>query len=100
MWNFLPFFRQLLASGSADHTVMIWDMEKKKGHRSIAVFEEKVQSVKWHPMESQTLLTGSCEGYESFLYFSLLYFILALKILLTRLLNYETERSDFLISEV
>jgi periodic tryptophan protein 1 len=53
----------VLASGSADQTVILWDMAKTVGLSKIESFEEKVQSLQWHPFETQSLLTGCCDGY-------------------------------------
>jgi WD40 repeat protein len=59
-WNTIN--RNILASGSADHTVVLWNLAEQKPLSKLSVFEEKVQSIKWHPAESSNLLAGSCEG--------------------------------------
>lgn len=51
-----------MASGSVDQTVILWDVDECKPHTTITVFEEKVQSLKFHATEAHSLLTGSCDG--------------------------------------
>ena len=55
-WNKLQ--RNILASGSADFTVGLWDLNELKLVSTIKEHREKVQCVNWHPVEEQTLLTG------------------------------------------
>ena len=55
------FFSHLLASGSVDETVLLWDMKEGKVGRTIKGHQEKIQSLCWHPFESQMLLTGCCD---------------------------------------
>ncbi|GAB1600922.1 periodic tryptophan protein 1 homolog [Argonauta hians] len=59
-WN--QHTRNVMASASADFTVGLWDLTEAKAVSSIRKHEEKVQCVKWHPAEQQTLLTGSFDG--------------------------------------
>lgn len=55
--------RQVIASGSADKTVKIWDVTKASTDGgNVATFthhKDKVQSVVWHPTEGTLLATGS-----------------------------------------
>lgn len=60
-WNSIH--KQVIASGSADKTVKLWDVTKALGvDCNAATFghhRDKVQSVVWHPKESTLLATGS-----------------------------------------
>lgn len=56
------FCRHILASGSVDQSVILWDLDEGKPHTTIKSFQEKVQAIKFHPTESQSLLTGCCDG--------------------------------------
>ena len=63
-WN--PVHQQVIASGSADKTVKLWDVTKAgSGDQdgcNAATFshhKDKVQSVAWHPVEGTLLATGS-----------------------------------------
>jgi WD40 repeat protein len=51
----------VMASGSADQTVLLWDLNSGTVASTLSSFEEKVQTLKWHPFEGQTLLVGSCD---------------------------------------
>lgn len=51
----------VLASGSVDQTVILWDLQHGSVAQQIKSFEEKVQSLSWHHTEAHTLLTGSCD---------------------------------------
>ncbi|CAH2017676.1 unnamed protein product [Acanthoscelides obtectus] len=55
-WN--KTFDHVIASGSADHSILLWDMEKQVPNTTITAFGEKVQCLDWHRLESQTCLQG------------------------------------------
>jgi periodic tryptophan protein 1 len=61
-WN--PIHRQVIASGSADKTVKLWDITKVDDSSggiaaTLKHHKDKVQSVRWHPTEGTILATGS-----------------------------------------
>lgn len=62
-WN--PIHQQVIASGSADKTVKLWDVTKadsetdKCNAGTFTHHRDKVQAVEWHPKESTLLATGS-----------------------------------------
>lgn len=58
-WN--ESYQHILGSGSADHSVLLWDLNIGKPSEDIKVFKEKVQAIQWHPFEAHSLLTGSCD---------------------------------------
>ncbi|XP_045760728.1 periodic tryptophan protein 1 homolog [Maniola jurtina] len=55
-------FTHVIASGSADNTVLLWDLDQCTPHTKLDYFEDKVQSLTFHPLEAQTLLSGACDG--------------------------------------
>ncbi|XP_050297169.1 periodic tryptophan protein 1 homolog isoform X2 [Anthonomus grandis grandis] len=58
-WN--KNFDHVMASGSADQSIILWNMETQTPSTTINVFEEKVQCLEWHRFEGQTLLAGGCD---------------------------------------
>jgi periodic tryptophan protein 1 len=58
-WNRLN--TTVLASGSADKSIILWDLKKLKKATRIKNHTGKVQSVQWHPIEAFSLLSGSAD---------------------------------------
>ena len=58
-WNRIQ--KKILASVSADKTGRLWDLETKKETMK-QDFKAVVQSVQFHPEESNILLTGDSKG--------------------------------------
>jgi periodic tryptophan protein 1 len=53
------FNRSVLASGSGDETVKIWDVAENSCVHTYTHHSNKVQCVKWHPTEQAVLLSAS-----------------------------------------
>ncbi|KAL6431130.1 hypothetical protein ACFW04_007098 [Cataglyphis niger] len=58
-WN--QNYMHVLASGSVDQTVLLWDLENCKPVTKLDSFNEKIQALKWHPQETHRLLTGCAD---------------------------------------
>lgn len=55
-WN--SNYHHILASGSVDQTILLWDIDQGEPSLCIKAFNEKVQCLQWHKLEAQTLLAG------------------------------------------
>ncbi|TRY73816.1 hypothetical protein TCAL_02578 [Tigriopus californicus] len=51
----------ILASGSVDQSVLLWDLSGGQVKHQLNAHMEKVQALQWHPFESNNLLTGCCD---------------------------------------
>lgn len=55
--------RNFLASGSADHTVRLWDLARpQQALRSFTHHTDKVQSIAWNPKEATQLLSAAYDN--------------------------------------
>jgi len=59
-WNSLC--DHVLASGSVDQTVLLWDLTTQQVASKLGKHKEKVQSLAFHPLEAHSLVTGCCDG--------------------------------------
>lgn len=57
--------KNILASGSADTTVKIWDLTQQKPAHTLTPDDQRVEVVKWHPKNESLLLTISDERFVS-----------------------------------
>lgn len=58
-WN--KNYHHILASGSVDKSIILWDLDKQEPSVTIKSFTDKVQTMEWHQFESQSLLAGGCD---------------------------------------
>ncbi|CAG9820209.1 unnamed protein product [Phaedon cochleariae] len=59
-WN--KIFEHVMASGSVDQSILLWDIETKTPNTTVKAFADKVQCLEWHRLEAQTLLAGGCDS--------------------------------------
>lgn len=52
----------ILASGSADKTIKVWDISTQKCLRTIKNHKDKVQVLQWNPNDPKTILSGGFDG--------------------------------------
>ena len=55
-WN--QDYRNVLASGSADTTVKVWDLATEQCSATLDHHQDKVQAVAWNPAQASVLLSG------------------------------------------
>ncbi|GFT17842.1 periodic tryptophan protein 1 homolog [Nephila pilipes] len=59
-WN--KHLRNILASGSADSSIILWDLQDGTSLKKLNFHSGKVQALQWHPFECQFLLSGCTDG--------------------------------------
>jgi len=52
----------LLASGGADKTVILWDLDEAKPAQNLSLFDGMIQTLEWQPKEASILLSGTRAG--------------------------------------
>mmetsp|Transcript_42427 Transcript_42427/g.123292 ORF Transcript_42427/g.123292 Transcript_42427/m.123292 type:complete len:459 (-) Transcript_42427:216-1592(-) len=56
------FNRNVLASGSADESLKVWDVSENKCVHNYSHHSDKVQCVRWHPTEQAVMLSAAFDG--------------------------------------
>ncbi|KAK5979253.1 hypothetical protein GCK32_009215, partial [Trichostrongylus colubriformis] len=52
----------VLASGSADKRIILWDLDEAKAAQILPERDGEVQALSWHPAEQSFILTGTLSG--------------------------------------
>lgn len=66
-WN--KNYTHVLASGSVDKTVLLWDLDNGTPVTKLSPFNDAVQTIEWHPQNAHHLLTGSIDKFVRLLDF-------------------------------